>query len=105
MCTDARELAAVVVWKVGTARAAPLTVDDSIPAAAAAGRAIDADTGLSGRRWCGGYLPISAANMLTVEIHCSYTGGSMLTRMSTATITMGIRMIPSPGVGGVRAQA
>jgi len=29
----------------------------------------------------------------------------MLTRMATATITMGTRMITGPGVGGVRAQA
>ena len=51
------------------------------------------------------YLPISKPNELTVEMHCTYTGGSMLTRMATATITMGTRMIPGPGVGGVRAQA
>ena len=42
---------------------------------------------------------------LTAHMRSSYTVVSMLTRMSTATITMGNRMIPAPGVGGVRAQA
>jgi hypothetical protein len=42
---------------------------------------------------------------LTPEMRCSYTGPSMLTCMAAATITMGIRMNPGPGVGGVRVQA
>jgi hypothetical protein len=53
----------------------------------------------------GDYLGINHVNGLTPQMRSSYTGPSMLTRMSTATITMGNRMNPGPGVGGVRAQA
>jgi hypothetical protein len=48
---------------------------------------------------------ISTVNRLTESIAATYTERSMLTRMSTATITMGNRMNPGPGVAGVRAQA
>ena len=53
----------------------------------------------------GGYSPISFMNGLTVPMHPSYNQRSMLTCRAMATITMGNRMNPGPGIGGVRAQA
>ena len=105
MSRDAPEVAAVAAREVGFARAAPFTGDDTIPAEADGCRDNRRRTGMSARVSGAGYLGISQANRLTVEMHCTYTGASMLTRMATATITMGTRMITGPGVGGVRAQA
>jgi hypothetical protein len=62
----------------------------------------DAWTGGSRCRDC---ITRNLTNGLTPEMRSSYTEDSMLTRMATATITMGNRMNPGPGVGGVRAQA
>ena len=51
-CRDAPEVAAVVAREVGSARAAPLTGDDPIPAGANHPAAIHARTGLSGASPC-----------------------------------------------------
>ena len=66
---------------------------------------INPKRGLSLHRKASNFTTTNLVNGLTPEIAPTYTGRSMQTRMSTATITMGNRMNPGPGVAGVRAQA